>query len=506
MRRCRHILGLARVLVGIPTYASLLLALVSLYFITAGLQFYSTAYFIVGLGMNPHAAYFDVGLTLATAPACGVAAGGTFVELVLGGYRGRKRLAALRRCAYLSMLVTGAAFIALVNPVNQPTAVAACLWVLTFLATAMLPALSGLLVSVVPRELRAASGQSTGLFVNLFGNSLSVVAIGYAMNLFHDEASCDAQCTHVVGFRLLMVWAIWPLVLVSLAALEEIRRRDREIRAQEQEVADSSVRRQGAANAMATEMPTFSGTFQSGADVNGVSEFGAILDIRNPTPSPNSTPTLIQPPGSGQGGGDWLQPPDITRGSRDGGDRRQYEVVLSSSSSRDSSVSRIGMQSNYDSTINDGTSNPLAAGLVGFVQGMLPGFGEPGEGGMRSNMDPGGGRTGDDRSQRESSGGRDAHSSDSASIIGPAGRRIQDSTGVVGTSTGPGADLSATSSGQYASLGRAPTPASGLGTTGSVLGSRSSETPPTGSSQYTYYRSQYVALGRGDDASPPPAL
>ena len=100
--------------------------------------------------------------------------------------------------------------------------------------------------------------------VNLFGNSLSVVAID-SMKWFHDDMTCDAQCTHGVGFRLLMAWAIWPLVLVSLAVLQEIRRRDREIRAQEQEVEGTNnfrkqclvSRTDGGSALVATEMRSF---------------------------------------------------------------------------------------------------------------------------------------------------------------------------------------------------------------------------------------------------------
>ena len=506
-RRFDEMMGLARTLLSIPTYASLLLALVSLYFITAGLQFYSTAYFIVGLGMPPRAAYFDVGLTLATAPACGVAAGGGVVELVLGGYRGRKRLAALRRCAYLSILVTGAALIALVNPVNQPTAVAACLWVVTFLATAMLPALSGLLVSVVPRDLRAASGQSTGLIVNLLGNSLSVVVIGYAMNLFHDEASCDAQCTHVVGFRALMVWAIWPLVLVSLAAVEEIRRRDREIRAQEQEVADSRYRGRGVGSA--TELRSFGEVVSSargGINSAGSAGYGAIerlLDIRNPTPSPSTTPTFPQPSqaSNGEGFSDAYQVPHVPHsdaldgiGSRDVRVHRDRAVAVPS-------LSRPNYPENPESP-HDEARNPLVAGLAGFVQGILPAMPpqmSSSEGGATDGESMPARKDSSRLLQPELSGnnGRDVNLAGSMSFS----RQELIEVGA----RAPFDARNYTSFARPRSSTRTGMPASALGTAGSIAGPRATGTPPAGSSQYTYYRSQYVALGRGD-GSPPPAF
>ena len=79
-----------------------------LYFITAGLRTYSTAYFIVGLDMGL-CRIFGRWSNASNSPSLRCRSWPSFMELVLGGYRGRKRLVALRRCGYLAGLVTTAA-------------------------------------------------------------------------------------------------------------------------------------------------------------------------------------------------------------------------------------------------------------------------------------------------------------------------------------------------------------------------------------------------------------
>ena len=196
-----------KALLALPSYATILTALSSVYFITAGLQFWSTAFLITVLGESPGQAFIYIGATLATSPILGVVFGGWLVSDVMGGYRGRQRATALRICAYLTGIST---VVGLLMPVLKETRqVVLCLWAVMFLSSAVLPvsvsvsvnvsahvriaykiskiyeqvghppcgfvcniqyqALSGLLVSTVPIELRESSATASALVFNALG-------------------------------------------------------------------------------------------------------------------------------------------------------------------------------------------------------------------------------------------------------------------------------------------------------------------------------------------------
>ena len=167
MAHVRGIIALQTTLLHIPNYAPLLGALCAVYFVATGLQFYSTSYLLIGLGLPPITAYMYVVLVLATAPTMGVAAGSFFVQALewLGGFRGRKRLASLRRCGYLALLVAAVSSLSLLYPHLTLGQEVGRLWATAFLCAALLPTLSELLASAVPRELKRQSGSSVHILV-----------------------------------------------------------------------------------------------------------------------------------------------------------------------------------------------------------------------------------------------------------------------------------------------------------------------------------------------------
>jgi MFS family permease len=162
MAHFRGIVALQAALLRIPNYAPLLGALCAVYFVATGLQFYSTSYLLIGLGLPPLTAYLYVVLVLSTAPTMGVATGSFFVQALewLGGFRGRQRLASLRRCGYLAVLVAAASSLSLLYPHLAVGQEVARLWATAFLCAALLPTLSELLATAVPRELKTESGTS----------------------------------------------------------------------------------------------------------------------------------------------------------------------------------------------------------------------------------------------------------------------------------------------------------------------------------------------------------
>ena len=84
------------ILVRIPVYVCLTLALSALYFVVTGVQFWGTAYLESSLGGTQYEANSLFIFTSATGPTAGVFFGGWAVDY-LGGYRGFKQ--SLPRCA-----------------------------------------------------------------------------------------------------------------------------------------------------------------------------------------------------------------------------------------------------------------------------------------------------------------------------------------------------------------------------------------------------------------------
>ena len=298
------------------------------------------------------------------------------------------------------------------------------------------------------------------------------------MKWFHDDMTCDAQCTHVVGFRLLMAWAIWPLVLVSLAVLQEIRRRDREIRAQEQEVEGTNnfrkqclvSRTDGGSALVATEMRSFT---EEARGAHG-QRYGAIerlLSIDTATPSPATTPTLSQPRGQGDA---WVAQLGGTS-KHIGGGR--------------GSGNGVGPGEALSLSGDEGPQPTSITGTAGILQGILPGFGTRSS--FRYLPQP---LTGTQSSKEAGMMGS------LSGVVTGGGRVSTDVSNTVFSIT----DSNVKKYTSLPSSTRAGTPGMMHVASGNNTGGiRSAQTPPIGSNQYTYYRSQYVPLGRGDSPGPP---
>ena len=94
---------------------------------------------------------------------------------VCGGYRGTKqRVVALRICAMLALV--GCVMATPVTFSANIYVVVALLWMVMFCGGAVLPACSGIVVSVVPRRHRPVSSSLSLVVFNLFGYCLSLGA------------------------------------------------------------------------------------------------------------------------------------------------------------------------------------------------------------------------------------------------------------------------------------------------------------------------------------------
>lgn len=150
-----------------------------LQFVQGGLNAWGSLYFEHELGASgPQADALSV-VASAVGPVLGTWAGARAIDLV-GGYK-RNHERALEACVALScgpLLLLPA-----VCASRSLPAVGACLVLMLGLAAALAPALAGIVLDILPEELRPLASGLYGLGVNLLGLSLSTLVGGGAIEL-----------------------------------------------------------------------------------------------------------------------------------------------------------------------------------------------------------------------------------------------------------------------------------------------------------------------------------
>jgi len=204
-------------LLSIGVYRYIIFAMSSLYFSVTGVQYWGTSYLHVALlaPMPLVNALFIV--CAATGPTLGVFFGGWAVD-VCGGYKGAKqRVVALELCCFFGML--GCLASIPITFVSHVLVAVPLLWLTLFFGAAILPACSGIIVSIVPRRHRPVSSSLSLVVFNLFGYFLSLVLSGFLMQVLSSQPDleCDNKCSLTWGFRLVLFWSVLALLLLSLA-------------------------------------------------------------------------------------------------------------------------------------------------------------------------------------------------------------------------------------------------------------------------------------------------
>lgn len=114
-------------------------------------------------------------------PTLGVFFGGWVVDLS-GGYRGaHQRVVALELCTIFGGLAC--IFSLPITFLDDIFTVVALLWVVLFFGGSLLPACSGMIVSIVPREYRPTSASLSMVVFNLFGYCMALLLSGYLMQV-----------------------------------------------------------------------------------------------------------------------------------------------------------------------------------------------------------------------------------------------------------------------------------------------------------------------------------
>ena len=212
-----HMFSSIKALLGIPVYRYLLGAMAALYFTVTGVQYWGTSYLHVVLNAPLPLVNALFIICAATGPTLGVFFGGWAVDY-LGGYQGAKqRVLALELCCVCGLV--GCIFSLPITYIKDIFVVVPLLWVVLFCGGAILPACSGIIVSIVPRRHRPVSSSLSLVVFNLFGYCLSLLLSGYLMQTLNSYSSnlCDDVCSWTWGFRLILFWSNWSLLFLILS-------------------------------------------------------------------------------------------------------------------------------------------------------------------------------------------------------------------------------------------------------------------------------------------------
>lgn len=123
-----------------------MIALTGLYYIITGIQYWATIYFENELEADKTTVNLSYALISVTGPILGVIIGGN-ITTYFGGYASEK---AMRSSCLMALLSFG--FAAPIVFLNEFYQVAICLWFLLFFGGAILPAMTGCMLSCVPQE------------------------------------------------------------------------------------------------------------------------------------------------------------------------------------------------------------------------------------------------------------------------------------------------------------------------------------------------------------------
>ena len=168
----------------------------ALYFTVTGVQFWGTKYLTVVLRAPLPLVSTLFILCAATGPTLGVFVGGWLVDR-LGGYKGaHQRVVALELCSTFGVLAF--VFSLPLTFLSNIFAVVGLLWVVLLFGGAMLPACSGIVVSIIPRAYRPTSSSLALMVFNMFGYFMSLMLSGalmqvnvYFAHLFYESLIWD---------------------------------------------------------------------------------------------------------------------------------------------------------------------------------------------------------------------------------------------------------------------------------------------------------------------------
>lgn len=210
-------------LAHIPIFCLIVAGLTSVYFVVTGVQYWSTIFMIKSLHASKYLVNGLFVIVAGTGPIFGVFYGGWLIDRY-GGYIGvQQRAKSLGICMILGIIAFGIS--AVTTFFDDIYITAGFLWLLLFFGGSILPACTGIFISVVPAQHRALASSLSVMIFNLLGYSLSPYLTGLMMEwvLSHQGKpgnyfeTCDEACAYRLGFRFCLVWSLWSFICIGSA-------------------------------------------------------------------------------------------------------------------------------------------------------------------------------------------------------------------------------------------------------------------------------------------------
>ncbi|CAD8101773.1 unnamed protein product [Paramecium sonneborni] len=174
-----------------------------LYFIVTGIQFWMTDYMIKEMHQEKQTVNIVFAIVSITAPVFGCVTGGLIAQK-LGGYQRSKSLYVC--VLYCSLCCVSAAPV----PFTETFWFGAlCLWFLLFFGGAIVPPLMGIMLSSVPKHLKAFANSSTTMFQNLFGFLPAPSIYGFLMERYNSQVAVFALMYYSFVGLFVMLLAVY---------------------------------------------------------------------------------------------------------------------------------------------------------------------------------------------------------------------------------------------------------------------------------------------------------
>jgi MFS family permease len=180
-------------------YVYTVLSIASLYFVVTGIQFWISDYLRVVLELPKNTVFLSFSIVSITAPTIGVLCGGYIVDR-FGGYTGKH---ALTLCIIFGSLA--AVFGMPIPFLDSFWPVCILLWMVLFFGGAIMPPITGIMISSVPRNLRAFGQSTAQIFQNLLGYFPAPFLYGYVCKLTGGEKSRW-------GMIMMFFWSTWGVI------------------------------------------------------------------------------------------------------------------------------------------------------------------------------------------------------------------------------------------------------------------------------------------------------
>ncbi|KAG2528397.1 hypothetical protein JM16_002850 [Phytophthora kernoviae] len=210
-------------LLHIPVFCLIVFGLTTVYFVVTGVQYWSTIFMIKSLHASKYLVNGLFVVVSGTGPIFGVFFGGWIIDRY-GGYIGvEQRAKALGICMILGLIAFSVS--AVTTFFDDVYITSGFLWLLLFFGGAILPACTGIFISVVPAEHRALASSFSVMIFNLFGYALSPYLTGLIMEWVISQQgqlgsyfeTCDEACAYRIGFRFCLCWSVWSVLCIGTA-------------------------------------------------------------------------------------------------------------------------------------------------------------------------------------------------------------------------------------------------------------------------------------------------